>query len=137
NRYFYKTILAVTTLVTINNPFPAMANDRLWIPLTNEPNKSAYLDMNSITQEGNTKTFWVYINVKQPTPYYGWSKILAEGVVDCSTKSTTYRQAQVYDRQNNLLETLLPGAIAHFNIGAIANPDPMNEDTADLVCTTN
>jgi hypothetical protein len=138
SKYFYKSILAVTALVTLNTPFPVRAHqERVWIPLTNEPNKSAYLDMNSISQEDNTKTFWVYISVKQPSPYYGWSKIFAEGVVDCSTRYTTYRQAQVYDSQNNLLETLYPGAIAQFNIGAIANPDPMNEETADLVCSAD
>ncbi len=133
--FFYKGILAVTATITLNSPFPAQANeDKLWIPINNRTDGSTYLDVNSITHKGNTKTFWLYVTVNQPTPQ-GWSKILAQGVANCSTKYTTYRQAKVYDSQDKLVKLVPFGAIKQLNIEAIATPDASTGDVATLVCS--
>ncbi|GAB1543520.1 hypothetical protein NUACC21_61950 [Scytonema sp. NUACC21] len=133
---FYKFLVSGTVLVILNNSFPAQANDdKLWIPISNRTNGSTYLDVNSITPQGNTKTFWLYISVNQPSAQ-GWSKILAEGVANCSTKDTTYRQAKVYDSQDRVVKSLSTEGIKQLNIEAIAAPDATNEELAALVCSS-
>ncbi|KAF3885220.1 MULTISPECIES: surface-adhesin E family protein [Nostocales] len=133
-RFFYKGILAIAATITLNNPFPAQANDdKLWIPVNNRTDGSTYLDVNSITPKGNTKTFWLYATVNKPTPQ-GWSKILAQGVANCSTKYTTYRQAKVYDSQDKLLKSV---PLQALNKELIATPGALTRDIADFVCGLN
>ncbi|GAA6618293.1 surface-adhesin E family protein [Scytonema sp. NUACC26] len=135
--FFYKGILAIATTITLNSPFLAQANeDKLWIPINNRIDGSTYLDANSITHKGNTKTFWLYVTVNKPNPQ-GWSKILAQGVANCSTKYTIYRQAKVYDSQDKLVKSVPLGAIKQLKIEAITTPDASPRDVADLVCSLN
>jgi hypothetical protein len=132
--FFYMGILAIAATITLNSPFPARANeDKLWIPINNRIDGSTYLDVNSITDKGNTKTFWLYVTVNKPTPE-GWSKILTQGIANCSTKYTTYRQAKVYDSQDKLVKSVPLRAIKQLNIEAIATPNASTKDVADLIC---
>ncbi|MUG99539.1 hypothetical protein F7734_47545 [Scytonema sp. UIC 10036] len=135
--FFSKGILAIAATITLNSPFPAQANEeKLWIPINNRTDGSTYIDVNSITHKGNTKTFWLYVTVNKPTPQ-GWSKILAQGVANCSTKYTTYRQAKVYNSQDKLVKSVPLEAIKQLNIEAIATPEASTGEVADLVCSLN